>query len=105
MKNIEENNEYVSTIDFILKLLDFSGMGIEFVESDFVYLDKTTGDFLPQRNANSVQIDSRVYQTLKSINNDDQKEYNVHTLKQCLRLLHNIIIIRFGTEIKSFQFI
>ena len=105
LKNIEENNEFVSTIDFILKFLNFSGMGVEFVKSDFVYLDKTTGDFLSQKNNNSVQIDSRVYKALKTINNNEQQEFNIHTLKQCLRLLHNIIIIRFGTEIKSFQFI
>lgn len=105
LKNIEENNEYVSTIDFILKFLSFSGMRVEFINNDYVYLDNATGDFLSQRNSNSVQIDSRVYKTLKSINNDEQQEYNVHTLKQCLRLLHNVIIIRFGTEIKSFQFL
>ena len=45
LKNIEENNEYVSIIDFILKFLNFSGMGVEFVESDFVYLDKQQAIF------------------------------------------------------------
>ncbi len=105
LKNIETKNEYVSTIDFILKFLSFSGLGVEFPNTDFVYLDKTTGDFLQTRNANCVQIDKNVYATLKSINEQEEKEYNLNTLKQCLRLLHNIISIRFGVEIKSFQFV
>ena len=105
LKNIEQKNEYVSTIDFILKFLSFSGVGIDFFETDYVYLDKITGDFSKDRTPNSVQIDVKVYRTLKQINNEETMQINENVLKQCLRLLHNIIIIRFGTEIKSFQFI
>ncbi|MBQ9795647.1 MAG: DNA repair protein RecO [Clostridia bacterium] len=105
LKNIEQNNEYVATIDFILKFLNFSGMGIEFLNTDYVYLDKTTADFSLTRTQNSVQIDKNVYQTLKSISANEEKEFNPNILKQCLRLLHNVINSRFNTEIKSFQFI
>ncbi|MBQ8615513.1 MAG: DNA repair protein RecO [Clostridia bacterium] len=105
LKNIEQNNEYVAIIDFILKFLNFSGVGIEFFETDFVYLDKTTADILTTRSQNSVQIDKNVYKTLKQIHDLEILKYNLNTLKQCLRLLHNIIFIRFGTEIKSFQFV
>lgn len=105
LKNIEHKNEFIATIDFILKFLNFSGMGVEFLETDYVYLDKITAELSTKRTANSVQLDKNVYQTLKSIFKDEEKEYNQNTLKQCLRLLHNVIIIRFNTEIKSFQFI
>ena len=105
LKNIETENEYVATIDFILKFLNFSGVGVELPETEYVYLDKLTGDFVSQRNQNSVQIDAKVYQTIKFVFNGEKKEFNQSTLKQCLRLLNNIIFIRFGVEIKSFQFI
>ena len=106
LKKIEEDNEFVATIDFMLKFLNFSGMGIEFLEADYVYLDITTGDFLKNRVTNSVQIDKNVYKVLFEISNQHEIEIkNEHQLKQCMRLLHNIIQIRFGTEIKSFQFI
>lgn len=105
LKNIEQNNEYVSTIDFILKFLNFSGVGIEFFDVDYVYFDKTTGDFSISKSQNGIQIDKNVYNTLKLVSNEKTTKFNINTLKQCLRLLHNIIIIRFGIEIKSFQFI
>lgn len=105
LKNIEQKNEYVSTIDFILKFFNFSGMRVDLPEVDYIYFDKSTGDFLANRNQNSVQIDKPVYLVLKSISTNEQKVYNQNTLKQCLRLLHNIIFIRFNTEIKSFQFV
>lgn len=106
LKKIEEENEFVATIDFILKFLNFSGVGIEFIETDYVYLDMTTGDFLKNRTTNSVQIDKNVYKMLASINNGNCENLeNEHALMQCIRLLRNIIQIRFGIEIKSFQFI
>lgn len=105
LKKIEDQNEYVATIDFILKFLHFSGIGIEFPETDYVYLDKSTGDFIVSNNLNSVQIDKNVFRTLKCIHEDQIEKFNENTLKQCLRLLHNLLRIRFGAEIKSFQFI
>ena len=105
LKNIEIKNEYVATIDFILKFLSFSGVGMEMVEANYVYLDKLNAEFVTRRNQDSVQIDTRVYQTLKHICNGEEKDFNLTTLKQCLRLLNNIIFIRFGADLKSFQFI
>lgn len=105
LKNIEQKNEYTATIDFILKFLNFSGMGVEFLQTDYVYLDKTTAELSAKRTSNSVQIDKNVYLTLKSISENEEKEFNRNTLKQCLRLLHNVIILRLNTEIKSFKFI
>lgn len=105
LKNIEQKNEYIATIDFILKFLNFSGMGVEFLQTDYVYLDKITAELSAKRTSNSVQIDKNVYLTLKSISENEEKEFNQNTLKQCLRLLHNVIILRLNTEIKSFQFI
>ena len=105
LKNIEQNNEYVATINFILKLLNFSGFNVELVDTDYVYFDKETAEFSTQRTQNCSQIDKNVYAVLKSIYNGEIEEFNEKTLKQILRLLHNIIFIHFGVEIKSFEFV
>ena len=105
LKNIEENNEYVSIIDFILKFLSFSGFSVELPNVDYIYFDKETAEFSMQRTQNYSQIDKNVYAVLKQIANNEIEEFNEKTLKQILRLLHNIIFIHFGVEIKSFEFI
>lgn len=138
LKNIEIHNEYVATIDFILKFLTFSGVGVEFLNTDYVFLDKSNGDFTTTKTLHSVEIDKKVYTTLKEIaqntdlclsiilnketngeiNNynvlelqnsqnvsDINVKFNLETLKQVLRLLGNIIYIRFNAEIKSLHFI
>lgn len=105
LKNIEDKNEYVSTIDFILKFLTFSGFDVELPEVEYVNFDKLTGDFTTGKTQTTVQIDKGVYQTLKDISKNKFKQSNEKILKQLLRLLHNVIFLRFGTEIKSFEFI
>ena len=105
LKKIEQSNEYVAVIDFILKFLNFSGFGVEFPDSDYVFFDKFSADFVSKRTELCSQIDKNVYLTLKKINNGEVEEFNQNTLKQILRLLHNIIINRFSVEIKSFEFI
>ena len=143
LKNIETQNEYVATIDFLLKFLNFSGVGIEVPETDYVFLDKSTGDFTTTRNLYSVEIDKKVYSTLKlvannpdlclsikvgnKVRNDSQyhpaselqnlsnnaiknveilpETITENTLKQAIRLLGNIIYIRFNSEIKTIHFI
>lgn len=105
LKNLEENNEYIATINYILKFLNFSGVGVEFIEADYVYFDKSTGDFTTKNTLNCMQIDKNVYKILKQINNQEIVEANENILKQILRLLHNIIFIRLDEDIKSFQFI
>ncbi len=105
LKNIEEQNEYISTIDYILKFISFSGMGQVFLDADYVYLDNITGDFASSHTINSMQIDKKVYATLKAINKNQLVDTNENVLKQILRLLHNIIYIKFNEDIKSFQFI
>ena len=138
LKNIEIYNEYVATIDFILKFLTFSGVGVQFTDTDYVFLDKSSGDFTTKKTLHSVEIDKKVYATLKEIaenidlclsinlnketvgeiNNSSVLEpqnpqnlsainikINLATLKQALRLLGNIIYIRFNAEIKSLHFI
>ena len=105
LKNIEENNEYVSIIDFILKFLSFSGFSVELPNVDYIYFDKETAEFSMQRTQDCSQIDKNVYAVLKKINNNEIEEFNEKTLKQILRLLHNIIFIHFNVEIKSFEFV
>lgn len=105
LKNIEQNNEYVALIDYILKFISFNGLGLIFLDEDYVYLDNLTGNFTKTRTNNSIQIDKKVYQNLKAINNGEIVENNPIILKQCLRFLHNVIYLKFGEDIKSFQFI
>ena len=105
LKNIEKDNEFVSTIDFILKFLNFSGFMLNLPDTDYVYIDKLTGEFSKTNTLTSVQIDKNVYATLKSIAMVNSDEHRETTLKQALRLLKNIIFIHFGAEIKSFDFI
>ncbi|MBO5955043.1 MAG: DNA repair protein RecO [Clostridia bacterium] len=105
LKNIEQNNEYVAVIDFILKFLNFTGFNVELPQTDYVYFNKDTAEFSVQRTHNCTQIDKNVYGILKKISNNEIEAFNEKTLKQILRLLHNIIFNRFGVEIKSFEFI
>ncbi len=105
LKNIEQNNELVAVVDFILKFLHFSGFGVDLPNADYVYFDKILSEFTMGKHENCIQIDKNVYLVLKSVSDGEEKTFNEKTLKQALRLLHNIIFNRFGIEIKSFQFI
>lgn len=105
LKKIETNNEYVELISFVLNFLNFSGFAIELIEKEYVYFDKNNAEFKDSRTENSSQIDKNVYQTLKKIQKGEMEDFNEKTLKQVLRLLHNIIFTHFGVELKSFQFI
>jgi len=105
LKDIENNNELVATIKYILRFLAFSGMQIILPETDYVYFDSMTGEFSTSRNIGASEIDKRVYSTLKNIERDQAIESPDNTLRQILRLLHNVIYIRFGEDIKSFAFI
>ena len=105
LKNIEGNNEYVATIDFILKFLRFSGFELFLPDVEYVYFDKFNAEFIEKRNDFSSQIDKNVYSILRKINNEKKEEFNETSLKQILRLLNNIILTHFNVEIKSFEFI
>lgn len=105
LKNIEQNDELISTIDFILKFIFFSGVQLEFNCTDIILLDKDTGNFTSQKNLFTQQVDKKVYSTLKQINDGEEPNINQSTLKQSLRLLNSIIYAKFGVEIKSFSFL
>lgn len=105
LKDIEQTNELVATINYILKFVKFSGMELQFPNTEYVYLDTLTGNFSNTRDVGFSQIDKKVYLTLKAINEGQVVENNQTILKQILRLLHNIIFLKFNEDIKSFQFI
>lgn len=105
LKNIEQQNEFVATIDYILKFITLSGMGIQFEEFKYVYLDTMSGNFTQEKLAGSIQIDKKVYDILKQTNQGICTEENQQKLKQALRLLHNIIFVKFGEDILSFQYL
>ena len=107
------------------------GMAIEFPNSKYVYLDNLTGNFSTTRTINSTEIDKKVYSYLFNIfnsqlkasenetnnltqNNDNvinnetnrlQNEISPLTIKQALRLIKNIIYLKFNVEIKSFDYL
>lgn len=105
LKNIEQNNEFVAVIDFVLKFLNFSGFGVDLPKTEYVYFDRLTSDFVTTKTDLCSQIDKQVYATLRKIFDGEIEEFNTNTLKQILRLLNNIMLNRFGVEIKSFEFI
>lgn len=105
LKDIEEKNEYISLISFILKFLNFSGMELILPESNYIYFDSFTGEFLTTRTNTSSEIDKKVYASLRSIASGEECEVSSNIFKQILRLLHNVIYIRYGEDIKSFQFL
>lgn len=105
LKKIEQQNELVATLDFLLKFTAFSGMEVQFPETEYAYFDNFTGNFFKTRENGYTAIDKKVYLTLKAINEDVEFDYNENVLKQCLRLMHNIIYSKFNEDIKSFQFV
>ena len=105
LKNIEEKEEKIATIDFILKFINFAGLGLSFDLDNIIYLDKTTGNFTDKKEYNSVQIDKKVYSLIKNINDGVEVIEKNNTFSQALRLLHNILYIKFNVDIKSFEFI
>ena len=104
LKEIEEQDEFVATIKFILNFIDFMGVGIELIDSKYVYLDQLTGNFIKDRESGSVQIDSRVYSLIKNSSNNTL-DLQLTTKKQALRLLHNILLLKFNEDVKSFKFL
>ena len=105
LKNIEEKDPKLATIDFILKFIDFAGMGLSFDLDNIIYLDKTTGNFTDKKEYNSVQIDKKVYSLIKNINDGIELAEKNNLVSQALRLLHNILYIKFNVDLKSFEFI
>lgn len=111
LKNIETQNPYISLIDYILKFFMFLGTPIELINSNYVYFNKLNGEFETKQTINSIQIDKKIYQILQMINADVNSVFSISSqikeenLKQILRLLNNIILIKFDEEIKSFSFI
>lgn len=105
LKNIEEKDEKIATIDFILKFINFAGLGLSFDLDKIIFLDKTTGNFTDKKEYNSVQIDKKVYSLIKNINDEVEVIEKNNTYSQALRLLHNILYIKFNVDLKSFEFI
>lgn len=111
LKNIETKNPFVALIDYVLKFFMFLGTPIQIVNSNYIYFNKLNGEFETKQTINSIQIDKKIYQILREISTDvnivfdSSNQIKEENLKQILRLLHNIILIRFDEEIKSFSFI
>lgn len=115
LKNIETENEYQSLIAFVLNFFALSGVELVFVQSNYAYLDTYSGNFVSEKAENSLQIDKEVYSTLKNINlqianptnnlQQNANNLNEKALKQAIRLLKKIVYLKFGVEIKSFDFV
>ncbi len=115
LKDIEQKNEYISLINFILQFINFSGMKVEFDCSGTILLDKDTGNFTSAKSLWTVPIDKKVYNLLKVINDSGEEnerdevleklEYSETILKQALRLTNSIMLAKFGVELKTFEFV
>lgn len=110
LKEIEQQNEFFALAQYILNYMKFSGVQLNVPEADYAFLDLLSGNFVSVRQENSLAIDKKVYSTLKQINSATQNSAAANppqpeVLKQTLRLLNKVIYLKFGTEIKSFQFI
>ena len=103
LKELETKDEFIVTINYILKFISFSGLGVTFIETDYAYLD-LNGNFTKSRQ--EIQTDKNVYKLLKDVNSGIEiVDVKDTTKKQALRLLKNIIYLKFNEEIKSFSFI
>lgn len=107
LKNIETKNPYIANIDFIINFLSFNGVEISFLNSKQVYFDKMNGEFTDKKDTFSQPLDMKVYSCLYNIAKFGQSNIDIdeRVLKQALRLLHNVIFIKMGEDIKSFQYI
>lgn len=105
LKEIETNDEYLATIQFILKFIQHEGMGIQFDKLDNVFLDLHTAEFIGVRNEHSIQIDKKLYTILYDFSLGRNYQISKSFSRQILRLFWQIIEIKFNTDIKSFDLI
>ena len=105
LKQIETNDEFFALSNFIIKFVEFCGMTLDFDFDKFVYLDRTTGEFVSKQNFATMQIDKKVFEFLKAANAGTQIDASNTTKKQALRLLNTVLLIKFNAEIRSFEFI
>lgn len=107
LKNIETQNEHLALIKFLLDFISFEGFELDLGLKGFVYLDKNLGNFVNKTSQfeNLTQIDKKVYSLLCGVNKNEVVDFNLTTAKQVIRLLHNIIYIDFGVDVKSFEFV
>ena len=105
LKQIETTDELFSLANFIIKFIEFCGMTLDFDFDKFVYLDRTTGEFVDKQNFATMQIDKKVFEFLKAANIGTQIDATETTKKQALRLLNTILLIKFNAKIRSFEFI
>lgn len=105
LKDIEQNEEHIALINFILKFIYFSGLGVEFDAKQNVWLDKFTGNFTSAKTEYSIGIDKKVYNIILAINNGEKPQAILQTLKQAVKLMHTILLAKFGLEIKSFKYL
>lgn len=105
LKQIETTDEFFALANFIIKFIEFCGMTLDFDFEKYVYLDRTTGEFVDKQNFATMQIDKKVFEFLKAANAGTQIYAPDTTKKQALRLLNTILLIKFNAEIRSFEFI
>lgn len=105
LKDIETSEPLRATIEYILKFMFYTGVGMVLPDSNYVYLSRITGEFSISRDEFSYEVDRKVYNTLKAINLGEGIETNEKIFIQILKMLHNIIYAKFNVDISSFSFI
>lgn len=106
LKLLETHHPLLTTVDYILKFITLTGEGLQFPLKSTIYLDTTLGNFTDTRSTNCVEIDLKVYNIIKAVAMR-KKEFdkNEKTIRMALNLLHNILLIKFNVDIKSFQYV
>ena len=109
LKDIETKDEFSSLSAFIIRFIEFCGMALDFDLQKYVYLDRTTGNFVSTPNFATMQIDKKVFDYLKSVSKGEIGQETTQTpitiKKQALRLLNAILLAKFNAEIRTFEFI
>ena len=96
---VEKEDEYFSTIKFILRFFDLLGEKLSTdINSNHIYIDLNLGNFSSERTFNSIEIDKKCYKALT-------EKADTNTNKMTLKMLNNIIRAKYDVEINSFSFL
>lgn len=105
LKLLETHHPLLTTIDYILKFISLTGEGLQFPQKSTIYLDTMLGNFTDTRTTNCVEIDLKVYNIIKAVAfREKEFDKNEKTIRMALNLLHNILLIKYDADIKSFQY-
>jgi len=100
LNELEEGNHYRATINFILGFIELLGEGVNLnLKSNRIFLDLSLGNFSEEKTFNCIEIDKKCYLNLS--NPSENESLN----KMSLKLLNNVLRVKYDKEINSFSFL